>query len=109
MGMGAVPRAQVVVGGVHRTLCTVWCVVRALWLLPQLSDLMTHFPSSLYILEGSLGGSAISVPLAKVSASKQELTNTGALVGRCPLRRPSIPEVYTKGKKDERTYTVNST
>ena len=44
MGMGAVPRAQVVVGGVHHTLCTVWCVVRALWLLPQLSDLMTHLP-----------------------------------------------------------------
>lgn len=44
MGMGAVPRAQVVVGGERHTLCTVCRVVHALWLLPQLSDLMTHLP-----------------------------------------------------------------
>ena len=43
-GVGAVPLAQVVAGEVRHTLCTVWCVVHALWLLPQLSDLMTHFP-----------------------------------------------------------------
>ena len=44
VGAGAVPLAQVVAGGVRHTLCTVWCVVHTLWLLPQLSDLMTHLP-----------------------------------------------------------------